>query len=243
MGMSLAYCDNDTPGTDRDNFFGSVWVPQPDSNSHWMNADQYGSVRLVNEGFAMNHAVEVTGSIADFEITETGTDLVIHDNLLSVFNDPDEDPLEYTVQNDHSELTFTIDGQVLKVHATESFEGEAEVTVTATDGEFEAQVSFKVNRTVIGMEKTQLAGDPVRCYPNPFTDLVQGEVNLASGYSGPFTVQLVDLAGRQVASLQEGLLSGGFGTFTVEMGDQPMGLYILRLRAGDEVHTQILTRK
>ena len=47
MGMSIAYCDNDDPDGERDNFFGSVWVPETEYNDHWMNANGFGSVRLM----------------------------------------------------------------------------------------------------------------------------------------------------------------------------------------------------
>jgi hypothetical protein len=50
MGLSLAYCDNDKPDVNpktRDNFFGSVWVPAPAYNDHWMNADYFGTVKLI----------------------------------------------------------------------------------------------------------------------------------------------------------------------------------------------------
>ncbi len=49
MGLSLAVCDNDDPGekpAERDNFFGSVRVPEPEYNDHWKNADGYGAVLL-----------------------------------------------------------------------------------------------------------------------------------------------------------------------------------------------------
>jgi hypothetical protein len=49
MGLSLAYCDNDHLNEDpkvRDNMFGSVWEAYP-GNMHWMNADGYGSIKLV----------------------------------------------------------------------------------------------------------------------------------------------------------------------------------------------------
>jgi hypothetical protein len=50
IGLSLAYCDNDSlneePKT-RDNFFGSVQVAHADSNSHWENADGFGTIKLV----------------------------------------------------------------------------------------------------------------------------------------------------------------------------------------------------
>ena len=49
LGISLAYCDNDdqreVPKT-RDNFFGSVTVPQSANNDHWKNADMYRIITL-----------------------------------------------------------------------------------------------------------------------------------------------------------------------------------------------------
>ncbi len=50
MGFSMAYCDNDNPDEnpkERDNFFGSVWVPEKAYNDHWMNADGFGKVMLM----------------------------------------------------------------------------------------------------------------------------------------------------------------------------------------------------
>ncbi|MBN2087981.1 T9SS type A sorting domain-containing protein [candidate division KSB1 bacterium] len=50
MGLSLAYCDNDDPNEnpkERDNFFGSVWVPEKAYNDHWMNADGFGTIKLM----------------------------------------------------------------------------------------------------------------------------------------------------------------------------------------------------
>ncbi len=49
MGISLAYCDNDDKNEmpkERDNFFGSVWVPKESNNDHWKNADGYRVVLL-----------------------------------------------------------------------------------------------------------------------------------------------------------------------------------------------------
>ncbi len=144
MGLSLAYCDNDTPGTERDNFFGSVWVPEEAYNDHWMDADGFGRIRLIKGATSPNNAVEVTGSIDDFQVDELNTDLVIHDNLLTVFNDPDGDILSYTVNCDAPELTFSVANNVLKVNASAGFSGEPDVTVIASDGVSSASVSFKI---------------------------------------------------------------------------------------------------
>ncbi len=47
MGLSLAYCDNDTPGTKRDNFFGTVHVEESRYNEHWKDADDFGVIKLL----------------------------------------------------------------------------------------------------------------------------------------------------------------------------------------------------
>jgi hypothetical protein len=49
IGLSLAYCDNDAPDGERDNFFGSVEVAHADSNHHWENSDDYGILELIDE--------------------------------------------------------------------------------------------------------------------------------------------------------------------------------------------------
>jgi hypothetical protein len=48
MGLSFAYCDNDEAGTARDNFIGSVWVPEARYNDHWMDAGVFRAARLTD---------------------------------------------------------------------------------------------------------------------------------------------------------------------------------------------------
>jgi hypothetical protein len=48
IGLSLAYCDNDTDDGQRDNFYGSVEVEAEAYNDHWMNADDFGTLKLVS---------------------------------------------------------------------------------------------------------------------------------------------------------------------------------------------------
>jgi len=242
MGMSMAYCDNDTPGTARDNFFGSVWVPEEAFNDHWMDADGFGRIRLVKEGESVNNAVEVTGSIADFEITEVETDLVIEDNLLDIFNDPDGDVLSYTVDCADGNLTFTVADQVLKVNATATFTGEADVTVTATDGEFDANVDFKVTHDATGI-KSVFSSEELKCYPNPVTDLIHVDLNLESGYSGAFTVQVYNMAGKIVKTQSAGFVSGGTGSVSLNLGAEPHGTYLLEVSVGGTVKTLVINKQ
>jgi hypothetical protein len=63
-GLSLAYCDNDSineePKT-RDNFFGSVWVPEDEYNNHWINADGFGTIKLTGESTGIEDDLKIPG--------------------------------------------------------------------------------------------------------------------------------------------------------------------------------------
>jgi len=242
MGMSMAYCDNDVADGERDNFFGSVWVPQADSNSHWINADGFGTVRLVKEGTTLNHPVEVTGTISNYEINELQKELVIHNNLKEVFNDPDGDMLTYVVSCDQAELTFTTVDHILKVNATGSFEGEAEVSVVASDGQHEATASFKVTSSITGI-LSMYRQTELRCYPNPFTDFLNVELDLESGYTGPVEIQVNNMAGMMVAKHTTEWISGGQGSMLVDLTGEPGGIYILQVRAGSNINTITLNKQ
>lgn len=162
MGLSLAWCDNDEDSGGeilRDHFFGSVWVPAEAYNDHWMNADGYGRVRLVKGENSPNQAVEAIGTIADFSVTESNADLVVHADLGTVFNDPDGDVLSYSILCSESKLEFSIEGSQLLLRATDDFLGEPEVTLSATDGPSSASVSFKVSSDIAGIEVVDQIGD------------------------------------------------------------------------------------
>ncbi len=58
-GLSIAYCDNDDPNEEpktRDNFIGSVAVPEANYNDHWMNADWFGTLKLDHATTVQHHA-------------------------------------------------------------------------------------------------------------------------------------------------------------------------------------------
>lgn len=243
MGMSLAYCDNDTPGTERDNFFGSVWVPEDEYNDHWMNADGYGSVRLLKQGTSMNQAVELVGSIPDFAVSETGVELVVHQDLGEVFQDPDGDLLTYAVTCEDTDLTFAVVEGVLSVIAAESFTGEASVEVTASDGATEVSDLFVVTRDATGLGAEFAGGSSLSCFPNPFTDRVQVAIRMdpSSGQTG--ILNLYALNGKQVLSRKVNLPSGGTASLDLDLREHPSGTYILELSGGVERHSLLVHKK
>ncbi len=233
LGMSVAYCDNDQPDGERDNFFGSVWVPEEAYNDHWMNSDGFGTLRLVDEGTQNNHAVMLVDTIPDFEVTGTGTALAIHHNISALFYDPDGDTLEYTIECDEPLLDLDIDQDVLYVTADAGFSGDCRVKLIASDGEYQAWDIFYVTRDVTGIDLGTDPGSAVRCYPNPF----EGHLNieLGSDYSGIGTihVDIYNLSGRKVFSGSLAGMQADRPLFVLDMGDQTPGAYIIRIDTGD----------
>lgn len=71
-GLSIAYCDNDDPDENpktRDNFIGSVAVPQANFNDHWQNADWFGSLQLVASDY-QSSVSEFHKSPSSFELNQ-----------------------------------------------------------------------------------------------------------------------------------------------------------------------------
>ena len=73
-------------------------------------------------------------------------------------------------------------------------------------------------------------------YPNPFNPATA----LRFGLPAPSDVELtvVDMLGRRVATLAQGLHAAGTHTVRFEAGDLPSGLYLARLRVGTVTRTQ-----
>lgn len=135
MGLSMAYCDNDTLGTDRDNFFGSVEVTKERYNSHWENADDYGTLSLVASSTAINHAPLATSSIDDAEIATQDEEVTLVADLNEHFEDEDGDALTFKASSDDVNLDLVIDGAALKGTTKTGFSKEALVTVIAEDAQ------------------------------------------------------------------------------------------------------------
>ena len=148
MGMSVAYCDNDDPNEsplERDNFFGSVWVPEEAYNDHWKDASGYGSLRLLSEGVVMNQPVLTSGEIDDYELAEIQTAYEVVSDVASLFMDPDGDTLSFNVDYDEIVLLVVMENNTLTVEALSEFSGTKAILITASDGETEATQEILVS--------------------------------------------------------------------------------------------------
>ncbi len=104
MGMSVAYCDNDTPGTARDNFFGSVWVTAEKYNSHWENADDYGVLRLAEPGEVLETSSH-PGAVNMFDKAVNVYPNPVSDGYVNIsFNDPASGNVNINIYNVNGQL-------------------------------------------------------------------------------------------------------------------------------------------
>jgi hypothetical protein len=76
--------------------------------------------------------------------------------------------------------------------------------------------------------------------PNPFRDATAFTLTLP--VSQPVRAEVLDLLGRRVALLHDGVLPAGTHALTWTAGTAPPGVYFLRVTAGDETWTRTVTR-
>ena len=77
-------------------------------------------------------------------------------------------------------------------------------------------------------------------YPNPFQTITT--LTFALPQPGPVRVEAFDLLGRRVAMLLDRPLPAGEHRVRFDASDQPPGIYLLRITAGETVHTQRVVR-
>ena len=73
-------------------------------------------------------------------------------------------------------------------------------------------------------------------YPNPFNavTIIKYELPLQSH----ITIEIFDLLGRRVNSLQDGILPAGYHQATWNADDLPSGMYFYRIQAGEFAETR-----
>lgn len=84
-----------------------------------------------------------------------------------------------------------------------------------------------------------VAGEPLAAYPNPAAG--RATVRFTLDAAAPVRLAVYDLLGRQVAVLADGAFAAGPHEVAFDGSGLAGGLYVLRLQAGDAVHTQRLT--
>ncbi len=242
LGMTMAYCDNDQPDGARDNFFGSVWVPEEAYNDHWINADGFGSLRLVKEGTGMNQAPVLKGSIADYQVSETNTQLVVLEGVSGFFEDPDGDTLGFSVECTEVLLSFMIRNDSLLLMADPAYSGDCAVKLIASDGQYQVYHEFTVSRDVTGTGPDLSDILSLHVYPNPFNDHFQVELGSDPSYHEQVLIEVFDLSGRQLRTAVFDFSNAGIPGQRIDMADVPRGVYILNVRTGTMTKSILVTK-
>ena len=74
--------------------------------------------------------------------------------------------------------------------------------------------------------------------PNPFNSATTIRFDLPR--AGEVRLEVFDVTGRRVRTLQEGMVKAGRHSVRLEAGDLPSGIYFARLQAGGQIRTQKL---
>jgi hypothetical protein len=118
MGFTMAYCDNDDKEASpprREKFYGSVWVPEYAYNSHWENADYFGTMKLVDES---GHVyVDEHG---DYRIPET---FKLLQNYPNPFNASTIIQYHLAEQSDVKLTVYDVTGRIVAVLVDENQSG------------------------------------------------------------------------------------------------------------------------
>jgi len=112
LGFSMAYCENDDPDEipkERDNFFGSVEVPEAEFNSHWENANGFGTMKLVDEA----------GYVSVDEEMQVASNFKLEQNYPNPFNPTTT--ISYTISKDVNVIlsVYNLMGQKVAVLVNE----------------------------------------------------------------------------------------------------------------------------
>ena len=239
MGISIAYCDNDQPDGQRDNFFGSVWVSEDAYNDHWMNADDFGLLRLTAGNTQLNHAVILLDEIPDVSISH-GEDITLVEDLDNYFSDPNGDDVTYSVTSENTLLTFSITNSKLTVTTSNTGDINAEVTVSASDGEFTTSDKFNINDISTGIYTAPITSIKIKAYPNPFTDHITVSFS-DNDYIGDILINLYDIQGKKI--FQRYYFKGdSFFSKDLDLNSLSDGMYVLRVQYPKK-HSNTLIRK
>ncbi len=196
LGLSVAYCDNDDPDQKRDNFFGSVWVPEKNYNDHWMNSDWYGVLRLHSTKSPVNTPPEIAKPISEFMIDNANVYIQVA-SLEEVFKDVDGDDLTFSASSDQFYALTKIENGELFVKVFPDFSGSTEVTISADDGKSLSEHVFLITRANTSIEGNSNTSK-ILCFPNPLiSDKLNIKVSITND-KNPLEIIIYGLSGKMV---------------------------------------------
>ncbi|MBN2521597.1 MAG: T9SS type A sorting domain-containing protein, partial [Bacteroidales bacterium] len=146
--------------------------------------------------FEMNKAPIKKKTIPDFEITELNTNQTVVEDLSEYFSDPNNDEITFTVSSDNDSIsTRILNNSELLIKATKEFKSDAEVTVTASDGELSTEQTFIVTyQTSSIIDEITFVEQSVLIYPNPANEYIN--LKLYHDDFGKVDISIYDISGK-----------------------------------------------
>lgn len=102
----------------------------------------------------------------------------------------------------------------------------------SSDSYFFDQFSYVSDGDLVSIENF-IAEGVLNVYPNPSQGLTQFSYDLLS--ASPVSVNIYDMAGRQIDTINPGLQAAGKNTITWDATQVPEGLYIYRFQVNDQI--------
>ncbi|HUF08407.1 MAG TPA: T9SS type A sorting domain-containing protein [Rhodothermales bacterium] len=150
------------------------------------------------------------------------------------------------------EVSFTLDGGSagpLKRYVTSETQDVEELgPVEVSQGGFtvtlgpNSATTFVADYSAVSSENDAVPGSSsqlLQNYPNPFRSLTTIGYNVPQ--AGEVTLEVFDLLGRKVRTLESGFLSAGRREVAFEASGLSPGMYVFQLSVGDSVETRMMT--
>ena len=143
-------------------FFGSVAIKLSASDGEYTTTDTMAiTIQNVNDSPALSHPMRDTSLAEDFGKTALY-------QLTDIFSDIDNGSLSYGSEALAAGVTGSISGDTLYVHSTPYFNGDADVRIFATDGEYQVSDTIRISVTGVNNAPYRLAALPDTSLPEDF---------------------------------------------------------------------------
>ncbi len=136
--------------------------------SLWTESSMADSILPLRSITRPNAVGSKTRSSSCLTSLSAGATITVAADIHVLFSDPDGDAMTYSYATENPELSLYINGDEVLIQASDNFTGATIATITASDGELSASISFTVSSTV-GIEFPSIRSS-LKIYPNPIID-------------------------------------------------------------------------